>query len=44
MRVKIFPFIETKGLTGESRKELRDKVRQVIYKGLLEFQKVKNKE
>ena len=46
MRVKILPFITTNGLTGENRKELRDKVRQLIYKGLLEFLKekrIKNK-
>ena len=39
MRVKILPFVETKGLTSESRKTLRDEVRQLIYKGLLQFKK-----
>ena len=39
MRAKVLPFIETKGLVSENRKELRDTTRQVIYKGLLEFKK-----
>ncbi len=39
MRGKILPFIETKGLTSENRKDLRDETRQLIYKGLLEFKK-----
>ncbi|MTH17889.1 lysophospholipid acyltransferase family protein [Flavobacterium sp. LC2016-01] len=37
MRAKILPFVETSGLTGENRKQLRDQVRQIIYNGLLEF-------
>jgi 1-acyl-sn-glycerol-3-phosphate acyltransferase len=41
MRIKVLPFIETKGLTSENRKDLRDQVRQLIYKGLLEFKKKK---
>ena len=41
MRVKVLPFVATKGLTTDHRKELRDQVRQIIYKGLLKF---KNKE
>jgi len=44
MRGKVLAFIETKGLTIENRKDLRDEVRQVIYKGLLEFKKEKLKE
>lgn len=44
MRGKIFSFIDTKGLTGENRKELRDQVRQLIYKGLLQFKKKDQKE
>nr|WP_315247934.1 lysophospholipid acyltransferase family protein [uncultured Flavobacterium sp.] len=39
MRVKILPFIETKCLTSDNRKDLRDQTRQLIYKGLLEFKK-----
>ena len=39
MRAKVLPFIETKGLASENRKDLRDQVRQLIYKGLLEFKK-----
>ena len=44
MRGRVLPFIETKGLTIENRKDLRDQVRQLIYKGLLEFKKEKLKE
>ena len=44
MRGKILPFVETKGLTSENRKDLRDQVRQLIYKGLLVFKKEKLKE
>ena len=43
MRVKVLPFVETSGLTSENRKELRDKVRQLIYKELLEFDKKDSK-
>jgi 1-acyl-sn-glycerol-3-phosphate acyltransferase len=39
MRVKVFSFIETKGLEAENRKDLRDQTRQLIYKGLLQFKK-----
>ncbi|OXA94715.1 lysophospholipid acyltransferase family protein [Flavobacterium hercynium] len=39
MRTRILPFIETKGLGIENRKDLKDQVRQLIYKGLLEFKK-----
>lgn len=41
MRAKILPFIETKGLTSENRKDLRDQTRQLIYKGLMDFKKDK---
>jgi 1-acyl-sn-glycerol-3-phosphate acyltransferase len=30
MRVKIHPFIETKGLPLEAKKELKDRARQII--------------
>lgn len=39
MRIKVLPFVETKGLGPENRKDLKDQVRQLIYKGLLEFKK-----
>jgi len=39
MRVKVLPFIETKGLVSENRKDLRDELRQLIYKQLLIFKK-----
>lgn len=41
MRVRVLPFIETKNLTIDHRKELKDKVRNVIYDGLIDFQKTK---
>ncbi|WP_264531770.1 lysophospholipid acyltransferase family protein [Flavobacterium sp. N502540] len=41
MRAKVLPFVSTDGLTSDHRKELRDQVRQMIYKDLLKF---KNKE
>lgn len=41
MRVKVLPFVETLGLTTDNRKELRDKVRDIIYNGLLSFNKKK---
>jgi 1-acyl-sn-glycerol-3-phosphate acyltransferase len=41
MRCKILPFIPTAGLRSENRRELRDKVRQLIYHSLLEFKKKK---
>jgi 1-acyl-sn-glycerol-3-phosphate acyltransferase len=41
MRAKVLPFVSTDGLTADNRKELRDQVRQMIYKDLLKF---KNKE
>ncbi|OHT46538.1 lysophospholipid acyltransferase family protein [Flavobacterium tructae] len=41
MRAKVLPFVSTDGLTADYRKELRDQVRQMIYKDLLKF---KNKE
>ncbi|MFH7016157.1 lysophospholipid acyltransferase family protein [Flavobacterium sp. FlaQc-47] len=44
MRIKILPFIATEGLTIDNRKSLRDEVRQLIYKGLLEFKKKKNQD
>ncbi|MDX6180942.1 lysophospholipid acyltransferase family protein [Flavobacterium sp. Fl-77] len=39
MRVKVLPFIATKDLSSENRKDLRDQVRQLIYKQLLVFKK-----
>ena len=39
MRVKVLPFVETKGLKSENRRELRDQVKQLIYNGLLDFKK-----
>lgn len=39
MRGKILPFVETQGLTTDHRKDLRDEIRQIIYNGLLEYQK-----
>jgi len=39
MRARILPFVETKGLTSDNRKELRDQVRNMIYNGLIDFQK-----
>lgn len=38
MRVKIHRIVETKGKTGTDRKEIRDKVREIIYTQLLEFE------
>lgn len=42
MRARILPFVETDGVTIEHRKELKEQVRQLIYNGLIDFQK-KNK-
>ncbi len=39
MRVKTHTFIPTTGLTLDHKKEVRDKVRAIIYNQLLEFQK-----
>jgi 1-acyl-sn-glycerol-3-phosphate acyltransferase len=39
MRAKVHRFIGTKGLTTDDRKELKEKVRQVIYNQLVEYQK-----
>jgi 1-acyl-sn-glycerol-3-phosphate acyltransferase len=39
MRAKVHIFIDTKGLTTDDRKELKERVRQVIYNQLVEFQK-----
>jgi 1-acyl-sn-glycerol-3-phosphate acyltransferase len=39
MRAKVHLFIDTKGLTTDDRKELKEKVRQVIYNQLVEYQK-----
>lgn len=39
MRVKIHKFVETKGKTLDDKKEVREQVRDVIYKQLLEFEK-----
>src|SRR5690606_3280052 len=35
MRVKIHEFIDTEGLTGENKEQLREKVRSIIYEELL---------
>ncbi|WP_281235532.1 lysophospholipid acyltransferase family protein [Flavobacterium gelatinilyticum] len=43
MRGKILPFIETSGMTSDNRKELKDKVRQVIYNELIEYEKKDSK-
>lgn len=37
MRVKVHKFVETKGLTQDDKKQLKDKVRQTIYHQLLLF-------
>ncbi|MNG33751.1 hypothetical protein D3C84_1200730 [compost metagenome] len=44
MRVKILPTVETVSSTGEplDRKELREKVRNLIYNELIEFRKQDN--
>ncbi|MEL1245980.1 lysophospholipid acyltransferase family protein [Flavobacterium sp. DGU11] len=39
MRAKVHTFVETKGLTLEDKKGLKDKVRQIIYRQLLKFSK-----
>jgi 1-acyl-sn-glycerol-3-phosphate acyltransferase len=39
MRAKVHSFIDTKGLTTDDRKELKERVRQVIYNQLVEYQK-----
>ncbi|MNE28276.1 1-acyl-sn-glycerol-3-phosphate acyltransferase [compost metagenome] len=39
MRVRILPFVETNGLTSDHRKELKEQVRSLIYKGLIDFQR-----
>jgi 1-acyl-sn-glycerol-3-phosphate acyltransferase len=38
MRAKVHSFIDTKGLTTDDRKELKERVRQVIYNHLVEYQ------
>jgi len=38
MRAKVHHFIETKGLTTDDRKELKERVRQVIYNQLVEYE------
>ncbi len=38
IRAKVHEFVETKGLTLDDKKDLRDKVRQVIYRELLKDQ------
>ncbi len=42
MRVKIHPIVPTFGKTGADRKEIREDVRTLIYKQLLEFDRAKN--
>ena len=39
MRARILPFIETEGLTIDHRKELKDRVRNIIYDALIAFDK-----
>jgi len=39
MRAKVHHFFDTKGLTTDDRKELKEKVRQVIYNQLVEYRK-----
>jgi len=39
IRAKVHEFVETKGLTLEDKKDLKDKVRQVIYRELLKDNK-----
>jgi 1-acyl-sn-glycerol-3-phosphate acyltransferase len=39
MRAKVHQFIDTKGLTTDDRKELKERVRQVIYNQLVMYQK-----
>lgn len=39
MRVKVHPFLETKGKTLEDRKEIKDEVSEIIYKQLISYQK-----
>lgn len=39
MRAKVHEFVETKGLALDDKKDLKDRVRQVIYKELLKDQK-----
>ena len=39
MRAKVHRFIETTGLTADDRKELKERVRLVIYKQLVAYQK-----
>lgn len=39
MRVKVHSFVETKGLTLEDKKHLKDTARQIIYHQLLKFNK-----
>jgi len=43
MRVKILPYIETRGKTGiQGRKEIKDEVRNSIYNELLKFEELDN--
>ena len=39
MRVKVHPFVETKGKTLEDRKAIKDEVSELIYKQLISYQK-----
>lgn len=41
MRAKVHHFVETKGLTLDNKKELKDRVRQIIYHQLLHYTKGK---
>jgi 1-acyl-sn-glycerol-3-phosphate acyltransferase len=39
MRAHIHPIVQTKGLTSGSRKEIKEKVRSIIFNALLHFEK-----
>ncbi|MEE1897339.1 MULTISPECIES: lysophospholipid acyltransferase family protein [Flavobacterium] len=41
MRARVHHFIETKGLTLDDKKQLKERTREVIYQQLLQFQKRK---
>jgi len=42
MRAKVFPFIPTKGMSQDSKKEVREQTRTIILNALLEYQKATN--
>ena len=39
MRARVHKFVETTGMTLDDKKELKDKVRQIIYRQLHLFNK-----